>query len=180
MRPSTLEERREMQKTPYLNTVGTLNYLVISTRPDISYAVGCLARYNADPGPAHWAAVKHVMRYLKGMMDLKLTYAPNNSDTLFTTWTNADHRGNLDNGKSPTGYLVKVGTSAISWSSKLQSIVALSTTEAEFVAVTTAGTEVVWMQNFLDELGFEIKDPSNICIDNQSALSVAKNPEHHG
>ena len=113
-------------------------------------------------------------------MNLKLTYAPNNSDTLFTTWTNADHRGNLDNGKSTTGYLVKVGTGTVSWSSKLQSIVGLSTTEAEFVTATTAGTEVVWMQNFLDELGFEIKDPSNICIDSQSALLVAKNPEHHG
>ena len=180
MGPSSPSEKEEMQKIPYLNAIGALNYLAICTRPDISYAVGCLARYSGDPGPMHWTAVKHVMRYLKGTMDLKLTYSPSNIDRSFQTWTDADHGGNPDNGKSTSGYMLKIGTGVVSWSSKLQNIVALSTTEAEFVAATSAGTEVVWTRNFLRELGLEVDGPSDIYIDNQSALSVAKNPEHHG
>ena len=180
MRPSTPLEKEEMRRVPYLNAIGALNYLTICTRPDISYAVGCLARYSGDPGPAHWTAVKHVMRYLKGTMDLKLTYSPNNSSYPFRAWTDADHSGNPDNGRSTSGYILKIGTGAVSWSSKLQNIVTLSTTEAEFVAATSAGTEVIWTRNFLRELGLEINGPSDIHIDNQSALSVAKNPEHHG
>ena len=180
MRPSTPLEKEEMQKVPYLNAIGALNYLVICTRPDISYAVGCLARYSGDPGPAHWTAVKHVMRYLKGTMDLKLTYSPSNSSYPFQAWTDADHGGNPDNGRSTSGYILKIGTGAVSWSSKLQNIVTLSTTEAEFIAATSAGTEVIWTHNFFRELGLEIDGPSDIHIDNQSALSVAKNPEHHG
>src|SRR5271156_4833866 len=74
----------------------------------------------------------------------------------------------------------KMGTGAISWSSKLQSIVALSTTEAEFAAATSAGQEILWLRNLLTELGYQMDSPSSLNIDNQSALSVAKNPEHHG
>ena len=82
----------------------------------------------------NWKAVKHIFRYLKGTLDYKLTYTPDpNTSEIFTTFTDADHSGNPDNGRSTSGYVVKMGTGAISWSSKLQGIVALSTTEAEFV-----------------------------------------------
>jgi hypothetical protein len=113
-------------------------------------------------------------------MDCKLTYTPSNSKELFTTYTDADHAGNPDNGRSTSGFVVKVGTGAISWSSRLQSIVALSTTEAEFVAAVSAGQEILWLRNLFSELGFSITGPSTLYIDNQSALAVAKNPEHHG
>ena len=76
--------------------------------------------------------------------------------------------------------MIKIGTGAISWSSKLQSIIALSTTEAEYVAGCSTATEVIWLRHLLRDLGFTQTGPSLICIDNQSALSVAKNPEHHG
>ena len=107
-------------------------------------------------------------------------YALTPSDSLFTTYTDADHGGNPDNGRSIGGYIVKMGTGAISWSSRLQSIVALSTTEAEFVASTSAGQEIVWLRNLFHELGYTIPSASPLPIDNRSALSVAKNPEHHG
>ena len=84
-------------------------------------------------------------------------------------------------GKSTGGYLVKMGTGAISWMSKLQSVVALSTTEAEFIAAVSAGQEILWLRNLLSEWGYGVKShPSSLQIDNQSALTVAKNPEHHG
>ena len=72
--PSSEEEREEMKTVPYMNAVGALMYLAIGTRPDIMYAVRKLAQYNANPGRGHWQAVKHIFRYLKGTMDLKLMY----------------------------------------------------------------------------------------------------------
>ena len=181
MSPSTAKDIEEMHSIPYLQAVGSLMYLATATRPDIAYAVGVLARFNKNPGMQHWKAVKHLFRYLKGTLDYKLTYAPDpNSTELFTTYTDADHGGNPDNGRSTGGYVVKMGTGAISWSSKLQGIVALSTTEAEYVASTSAGQEILWLHNLFHELGYTFSTPSTLHIDNRSALSVAKNPEHHG
>jgi len=181
MAPSTSEETEFMHSVPYLQAVGSLMYLAIATRPDIAYAVGVLARFSKNPGPLHWKAVKHVFRYLKGTLDHKLTYSPSQSSSeLFVTYTDADHGGNPDNGRSTGGYIVKLGSGAISWSSRLQTVVALSTTEAEFIAATSAGQEIIWLRNLFSELGYKFNASSTLHIDNQSALSVAKNPEHHG
>jgi hypothetical protein len=76
--------------------------------------------------------------------------------------------------------VVKIGSGAISWSSKLQSIVTLSTTEAEYVAAVEAAKEIVWLRQFLSELGYSAESPSVLRMDNQSAISVSENPEHHG
>ena len=100
---------------------------------------------------------------------------------MFVGYSDADHGGDKDTGYSTGAYVVKMGTGAISWSSKLQSIVALSTTEAEYVAAVSAGTELLWLRNLFTELGINSStSPSPLFIDNQSALAVAKNPEHHG
>ncbi len=179
--PTTPEDIMAMRSVPYLQAVGSLMYLAVATHPDIAYSVGVLARFSKNPGPLHWKAVKHLFRYLKGTIDYKLTYSglyP--SSELFTTYTDADHAGNPDNGRSTSGYLVKMGNGAVSWSSRLQGIVALSTTEAEFVAATSAGQEILWLRNLFIELGYNMDTPSTLHIDNRSALSVAKNPEHHG
>jgi hypothetical protein len=115
-------------------------------------------------------------------VDLKLKYGPNPSigHDQFITYCDADHGGNKDNGKSTSGYMVMLGSGVVCWSSKLQPIVALSTTEAEYVAGVAAGKEICWVQNLLNELGYTVSAPSTLYIDNQSALSAAKNPEHHG
>ena len=181
MSPSTPEDIQAMHSISYLQAVGALMYLAVATCPDISYTVGVLARFNKNPGLQHWKAVKHLFRSLKGTLDLKLTYAPSpSSDSLFVTYSDADHGGNPDNGRSTGGYVVKMGTGAISWSSCLQSIIALSTTEAEFVASTSAGQEILWLRSLFHELGYTIPSASPLLIDSHSALSVAKNPEHHG
>ena len=180
MSPQTPEERKLMENIPYLNAVGTLQYLATSTRPDISYAVGVLARFNKNPGIEHWKAVKHLFRYLKGSLDYKLVYGPSDSPALFTTYTDADHGGDPDNGRSTGGYAIIIGGGAVSWSSRLQSVVSLSTTEAEYIAAVEAGKEIIWMRNLLTEFGFSITSPSPLLIDNNSAVTVAKNPEHHG
>src|SRR5258705_568791 len=153
----------------------TLLYLATATHPDIAHTVSVLCRFNNNPRMYHWTAVKHLMHYFKGTVDLKLTYAPSpsRSDESFVTYTDADHGGDPDTTRLTSGYLLCIGTGAVSWSSKLQTLVALSTTEAEFIAAVEAGKEMYWMRNLLQELGFPVSQPSVFRIDNQSALSVA-------
>ena len=170
---------RTMQQYPYISVVGSLMYLAVTTRPDIAYAAGVLARFNSNPGPAHWQAAKHVLRYLQGTTHHKLVYQPSTSPEPFITYSDADHGGNPDNGKSTGGYVVKIGSGAVSWSSKLQPLVALSTTEAEHISAVEAGKEILWMRQFMGELGYDISGPSLLRMDNQSAIAVSKNPEHH-
>ena len=171
-----------MRKVPYINAVGALMYLAVTTRPDIAYTTSTLARFNSNPGRQHWLAVKHLFRYLKGTMDLKLVYSPDSSTKeIFTTYTDADFAGEPNSTRSTGGYLVKVGTGAVDWSSKLQKMVGLSSTEAEYVAAVEAGKDIAWMRNLFTELGYDVESkPSILHIDNQSAISVAKNPEHFG
>jgi hypothetical protein len=180
MAPQNDAEASEMSQYPYISVVGSLMYLALTTRPDIAYAAGVLARFNSNPGLAHWQAAKHVLRYLKGTAEHKLVYRPSDSPEPFITYSDADHGGNPDNGRSTGGYVVKIGSGAVSWSSKLQSLVALSTTEAEHISAVEAGKEIIWMRNLLGELGFQFSGPSMLRMDNQSAIAVSKNPEHHG
>lgn len=190
MCPKTPSEAAAMRDKPYAQLVGALLYLAIATRPDISYTVGVLARYCANPGQSHWKAAKHLCRYLRGTVGMKLCYAPTKGSELFTaytkgsdlftTYTDADHGGDPDGRRSTSGMIVTMGTGAISWASKLQSIVTLSTTEAEYVAAVQAGQEILWLRNLLSEFGYTFDKPSTLFIDNQSALQVARNPEHHG
>ena len=181
---ATPEDSAYMKDVPYMNATGAAMYLACTSRPDIAYAVGVLCRFNACPGPMHWKAVKHLFRYLAHTKDYKLVYGPDASGEPFSSYSDADHGGNPDNGRSTGGYVLKIGSGAVSWRSKLQSIVALSTTEAEFVAAVDTGKEVVWMRQFLGKIGYtgssSSSPPSFLRIDNQSAISVAKNPEHHG
>lgn len=181
MAPQSYEEELQMRSIPYINAVGALAYLAIATRPDIAHSVGVLARFSQNPGLQHWKAIKHLFRYLKGSLDYKLPCSPTSSSSaeLLYTYTDADHAGNPDSGRSTSGYLVKMGTGAISWQSRLQSIVTLSTTEAEYVAATTAGQEILFLRNLLTSFGYSLDSPSTLYIHNQSALQVAKNPEHH-
>ena len=180
--PQNEEERLSMQAVPYSEAVGSLLYLARGTRPDIAYSVAFLSRFVANPGRAHWQAVKHLFRYLQGTKDLRLVYRGNqfNAQDVFRTFSDAAHGDSIDTGRSTSGYLLTIGGGAVSWSSRLQSLVAQSTTEAEYIAAVDAGREAVWMRNLLTELGYTLDGPSVLNMDNQSAISVAKNPEHHG
>lgn len=176
----TKEEQNTMDKTPYREAVGKLLYLAIATRPDIAYAVGVLCRFNSSYGPEHWKAVKHLLRYLKGTIDLRLQYSPSNSSSLFSTYCDADLGGNIDNSRSTSGYVIQVGTGSVLWGSRLQRHVALSSTESEYTTASAVGCETMWMRYFFEEIGYNMDSPSPIFVDNASAILVAKNPEHQG
>lgn len=169
-------------RVQYINLLGATAYLATATRPDIAYPVAVLSRFSKNPGWTHWLALKRLLRYLKGTLDYKLTYCPcdNDSQERFLTFSDADHGGNPDNSRSTSGFVVKMGTGAVSWMSRLQPFVTLSTTEAEYVASVSAGQEILWLRNLLYELGYGSSGSSTLHMDNQSAMSVAKNPDHHG
>jgi hypothetical protein len=181
MCPSTTEEKEIMSKRPYLRGVGKVLYLANTTRPDIAWVVGKLARFGANPGTKHWDAFKHLLRYLQGTVNFRLTYRKNlDIEHPFITFSDADHGGDQDNGRSTGGYMVRCAGGAISWSSRLQPIVTLSTTESEYIASVEGGKEICWTRNLLHELGSPVTKSSPLMIDNASSVQVAKNPEHHG
>ena len=183
MCPTSDAEREEMRSIPYMNAVGALMYLAIATRPDIAYTVGKLARFNSDPGRRHWQAVKHVFRYIKGTLDLKLTYRAEDSPISshpFIAYSDSDYAGCPDTRCSTSGYVLKIGSGAVSWSSKKQATVAASSTEAEYIAAVNAAKEILWMRTLLRELHYQVGGSSPMLVDNQSALAAAQNPEHHG
>ena len=120
---------------------------------------------------------------MKHTLDKQLTYGgatQSNGDELFVTYSDADYAGDGDTLRSTGAYTVMMGGGAVDWSSKLQPVVAQSTTEAEYVSATAAGQEILWLRNLFSELGFEPKGASTLHLDNQSALAVTRNPEHHG
>lgn len=175
---STPEEVAYMSKIPYREVVGKLLYLSIATRPDISLAVGILCRFNQNPGPKHWAAVKQTLRYLKSTRALKLHYGPSDSTEPFTTHCDADLGGNPDNSRSTAGYCINVGSATVMWGSRLQPHVSLSSTESEYTTASAAGCELMWMRFFFEEIGYDLSKPSTLWMDSGSAIQVAKNPEH--
>ena len=127
----------------------------------------------------HW--LQHLCRYVQGTKDFKLCYEPDPTcKEPFSTYADADYAGDIDTRRSTSGMVVKMGTGAISWASKLQPVVTLSTTEAEYISATSAAQEILWLRNLFQEIGYEIEGASSLYLDNQSAIAVSKNPEHHG
>jgi hypothetical protein len=177
--PQSPEDLEYMRSVPYLSAVGSLMYLAVGTRPDIAYAVGALSRFNANPGQAHWKQVQHVFKYLAGTQDLSLCYGPGPDSTSLQIFSDADYAGDVDSARSTSGHTVFIGKSLVNWSSKRQSVVAKSTTEAEYIAANEAGSDGVWFRNFSSELGYPPSGPTPLWLDNQSAIRVGKNPEHH-
>jgi hypothetical protein len=162
---------------PYRELVGSLMYLSITTRPDIAQAVGVLARFMANPAESHWSVAKGVLRYLAGSRDLGITYTRGEGDTPVTLvgYSDADHAGDLSTGRSTTGYCFVFCGGVVSWQSKLQKTVAKSTAEAEYMAVSTAASEALWLQQLWRDLGLDA-GCTVLHVDNQAALSIVHNP----
>lgn len=180
MAPSNDQETKEMCDVPYRSAVGSLMYAMVCTRPDIAAAVGEVCRYMQNPGPQHWTAVKRIIRYLKGTQHLPLTLKADSEIDLLG-FSDSDWASNVDNRRSTTGFIFKLFGCTISWASILQVTVALSSTEAEYMAVATAARECTWLQHLLQELElpFELIFPTLIFEDNMGAISLAKNPVGH-
>jgi hypothetical protein len=166
--------------------IGTLIWLMVSTRPDISFAVIKLAKYAKNPSDNHFQALKRVFRYLAGTKFLTISFLPeidlNSCSMAVSGYCDADWAGpHSEKGLSTSGFLFKMAGGAISWTSKKQPYVALSTTESEYIAEALAVQEAIWLTQLLTELGIEgfLRKPIPIFADNNGAIALASNPEFH-
>ena len=164
----------------YQAAIGSLNYAAIATRPDLSVAVGMLSQHMVSPGSEHWSGVKRVLRYVKGTLNYGLTFR-SSDDFQLHGYSDADWAGCTDTRKSTSGQVFRLGDSTISWRSRKQSIVALSSTESEYVALCESAQEVVWLRNLLKDIGFKQEKPTSTVVyeDNQGAIALSQNPKDH-
>jgi hypothetical protein len=179
--PKTQEEEEDMSHVPYASAVGSLMYAMVCTRPDIAHAVGVLSRYMSKPGKEHWTTVKRVFRYLRGTTSYGLCYQGRPGlDRVVDIhgFVDADWAGDLDRKRSTSGYVFNLFGGAISWMRKRQAVVALSTTEAEYMAATHASKEAVWLQRLCSGIGL-VQQAVRLDCDSQSAIFLAKNPAYH-
>jgi hypothetical protein len=163
----------DKEKFPYGTLIGKLMFLTVATRPDLAYSVGTLARFISEPTTTHWKAAKGILRYLAQTKNRGITFR--GSDLSLIGYCDADFAGDLDTRKSTTGYLFKLNGGAISWSSKRQPTVALSTTEAEFMAAAGGCKEGLWLRKLFDSLDIPLQSVHIYC-DNQSTIKLLKNP----
>ena len=164
----------------YARLLGELQYIANGTRPDIAYAVNRLASYTANPSLQHMMALKRILRYLSGTRKFGIIYkALPSQPSFFHGYADAAY-GNADDKKSTSGYVFMAGEGAITWSSKKQISTALSSTEAEYVALSEASREACWLRNLYTELGFLRENvPTLIRGDNDGSIAMARNPQFH-
>ncbi|GBE87159.1 hypothetical protein SCP_1004060 [Sparassis crispa] len=189
--PNTVLEKEEPETDDecdrdngYASLIGSLMYTAIAMRPDIAHTVQRLSSFTANPGMAHWTAAKCVLRYLSGMRELGIIYGPiadvkPKDQSIFVGYSDADYANDIRDRKSISGYLFKLGNGMITWSSKKQTTVASSTTEAEYMASAEAAKEAMWLQTLFKEIGFEQQDPTILFEDNTVAISIARDPQFH-
>ena len=181
--PSTPEEVAFMKNIPYRQILGSLRYLVSCTRPDLSFSTGFLSRFMEHPGPRHWEALKRVLRYLKYTRDMTLSYkalpafSKGGMVAPLHGWTDADWGGDKDTSRSTSGYLFTFSGGAITWKTKKQSTVALSSTEAEYIAATLVAKEGLWLKSIFDELNIIHINEFQLWCDNKSCITIARNPK---
>ncbi|WJX61410.1 hypothetical protein P8452_46503 [Trifolium repens] len=170
------EKGISVDQSLYRSMIGSLLYLTAS-RPDITYAVGVCARYQADPKVSHLTQVKRILKYVNGTSDYGIMYSHCENSTLYG-YCDADWAGSADDRKSTSGGCFFLGTNLISWFSKKQNCVALSTAEAEYVAAGSSCSQLVWMKQMLKEYDVE-QDALTLYCDNMSAINISKNPVQH-
>ena len=172
------EDEEKFDVSTYQQAIGCLTYLSVSSRPDISAAVGVLSKFMSDPSMIHWVAVKRVLRYLKGTRFHGLKFVGNKNDKL-VGFSDSDWAGDVATHRSTSGYVFQFGQSTISWCSRRQQTVAKSSTEAEYVALGTSAQEVIWLRRLLADMGIGCVAATKIYEDNQGAIDLSHNPKHH-
>ncbi len=167
----------EMQIIPYKAVVGSLMYAMVGTRPDLAFPVNMVSQFMSRAGPSHWMAMKRIMRYLKGTLDLKLCLR--GKDVSLRGYCDADWGGDANEWHSTTGYIFFVGVGAISWNCKRQPTIALYTTEAEYMATSQCTKEAIWLRKLMMDVGLVQNGATNNMCDNQGCIALAKNSIHH-
>jgi transposase InsO family protein len=174
--PTKLEDIAKMKNVPYREAVGSLMYAAMGTRPDIAFATSTVAQFSENPGWAHWEAVKRIYRYLIGTKELELMYGGEQRGLV--GYVDADG-ASQEHRRAISGYVFMVDGGAVSWSSKKQELVTLSTAEAEYVAQTHAAKEAIWLRRLLTEIFHPIDSPTTLFSDSKSAIALAQDGHYH-
>lgn len=161
----------------FRSIVGGLNYLS-HTRPDIAFPISVVSRFMHNPTKHHFGAVKRILRYVARTTDFGIWYSKKSDFRLFG-FTDSDWAGCLDDRKSTSGYAFSLGSGVISWSSKKQEIVALSSSEAEYIAATASSCQAVWLKRLLADVFQEQAVGTKIFCDNKATIAMTKNPAFH-
>ena len=181
MVPCVDDEDRLPPQCPYRAVVGSLLYVAMWTRPDIAFAVSQVARFQQNPSNHHWECAKHILRYLKGTRDVGLTFSAGQQSTagppVLLGYVDASWGEDPSTRKSQTGFVFTLGNAAVAWKSKLQDTVALSSTEAEYLALSPAVKEALHLRNLLHDLCPAISKTAPVTLyeDNQSTIKLASN-----
>ncbi|QRV89278.1 Retrovirus-related Pol polyprotein from transposon TNT 1-94 [Ceratobasidium sp. AG-Ba] len=164
----------------YQQDIGSLLYAALATRPDTAWSVQHLSQFSSNPGPRHKAGVKSLYRYLKGTSAYGITYHGKLDDNQPVGYSNADWAQNILDRKSISGLVFMFCGGAISWVSKKQPTIALSSMEGEYMALSLAIRHALWLRSLFWELGFPMQHPMSIRTDNTAAIALAKDPQYHG
>lgn len=163
----------------YQQAIGSIMYAMTGTRPDLASAVSNVSRFANAPGVQHYQAVETILRYLRGTSDLQLVLGTGGNDTTLHGFCDATWASDSDTRKSTTGYIFFLGNSPISWCSQRQHTVALSATEAEYMAISAAARECVWLRSLLSDLSLRCSGPTVVRCDNRGAVCLSENPVKH-
>lgn len=172
------DDSKFVDPTLYRSLVGSLMYLT-ATRPDITYGVSLISRFMEQPKRTHWEAGKRILRYVRGTLGDGIYYQKANG-TKVIGYCDSDWAGSIDDSKSTSGNVFFVGSSAITWMSKKQQVVALSTAEAEYISLSLASCQALWITWVLEYLKHATKESPTIYCDNKSAIALTENPVFHG
>ncbi|KAD4584618.1 hypothetical protein E3N88_22219 [Mikania micrantha] len=172
------DDSREVNATEYRKIIGCLRYLT-HTRPDLLYAVGYTSRYMQTPRVTHQQAVKHILRYIKGSINLGICYPRGGEGTLMG-YSDSSYSADQEDGKGTTGVVFYFNNRPITWLSQKQPTVALSSCEAEFMAATSAACQAIWLKGLIAEITGQEEAQVVIKVDNKSAIALMKNPVFHG
>jgi hypothetical protein len=176
---SNQEEKEEMACLPYREAVGSIMYAAITARPDIAFIAGQLAQHCENPGLSHWKSAKRVLKYLAGTREHGLCFGDNDSTLTLTGYSDADYAGDPDSRRSTSGFVFTLNGGAVTWASRRQPIVALSTMESEYIAASDTCREAVWLRRIIGELDKPLETTTLLLCDNESAISLAQNQEAH-
>ncbi|XP_031249939.1 secreted RxLR effector protein 161-like [Pistacia vera] len=167
-----------MEFVRYTNAIGSIMYAMISTRPDLSYSISLLSTFMSNPRCDHLNALKWLLRYIRSTVHVGLNFCKRNSSLDLIGYVDSDFAGDRDSRKPTTAYYFTLEGNCVSWKSQLQRLVALSTTEAKYVAVTDAFKEAIWLQGILREAKL-LNGLVIVYSDSQSAIHLGKNLVYH-
>jgi len=171
---NTPEMQAIMKKKPYKSILGQVLFIMITCRPDIATAVSKCGQFAQNPGIEHWKALLQIVAYLNSTKDMCFKLGGITKEIILNAYSDSDWGGDLDKRRSRTGFVIRLNDSPVTWMSKLQTSIALSSTESEYVALSLCARDIIWCRYLLEQMGFTQRQPTTIYEDNLSCIKIAE------